>query len=154
MAESATLITHQQNRSFYEDVLLYPAPRAVGPDRLSRLYPWFAGNRVPAIEAVNQRYVVSDGVRTLDLYPVQGLAHNANMLVAYLPTERILINADLYSPPAPGAKPPAAPNASMLTLRQNIQRLGLDVARHVGIHGAVGSHQDFLAIVNRGVSSN
>lgn len=154
VAESATLITHQQNRSFYEDVLLYPAPRTVEPDRLSRLYPWFAGNRVPAIETVNQKYVVSDGVRTLDLYPVQGLAHNANMLVAYLPTERILINADLYSPPAAGAKPPAAPNASMLTLRQNIQRFGLDVARHVGIHGAVGSHQDFLAIVNRGVSSN
>jgi glyoxylase-like metal-dependent hydrolase (beta-lactamase superfamily II) len=154
VAESATVITHQQNREFYEDVLLHPAPRTLEPDRLSKLYPWFAGNRVPAIEAVNQKYVVSDGVRVLDLYPVQGLNHANNMLIAYLPAERILINADLYGPPAAGAQPPAMPNANMLTLRQNIQRLNLDVARHVGIHGAVGSHADFMSVVNRAPSTN
>ncbi|MBI4264152.1 MAG: MBL fold metallo-hydrolase [Acidobacteria bacterium] len=152
VAESATVVTHQQNREFYEDVLLYPAPRTLEPDRLSTLYPWFAGNRVPGIETVSQKYVVSDGVRTLDLYPVQGLAHANTMLIAYLPTEKILINADLYGPPAPGAQPPA-PNASMLALRQNIQRLNLDVAQHVGIHGTVGSHADFMAIVNRPASN-
>jgi hypothetical protein len=68
------------------------------------------------------------------------------MLVAYLPTERILINADMYSPPAPGAQPPAVTPA-IRVLNDNIRRLGLNVDRHVGIHGNVGSHADFLRIV-------
>jgi len=154
VAESATLVTHKQNREFYENVLLSPSRRTVEPDRFSMLYPWFVGNRVPVIETVNEKYVVSDGTRAVDLYPVEGLAHNANMLLVYLPGERILINADLYNPPEAGAPPPATPNPSMLTMQQNIRRLNLNVARHVGIHGAVGSHDDFLKIVNTPVSSS
>jgi hypothetical protein len=97
---------------------------------------------------VNQKYVLSDGVLSMDIYPVQGLAHSATMLIAYLPTEKILINADLYSPPAAGAQPPGA-NASMRSLLENIERLNLDVERHVGIHGQVGTHAEFLRIAGR-----
>lgn len=149
LTESATIVTHQENREFYEQVLLYPAPRTLQPDRLSTHYPWFTGNRVPAIETVNQKFVLSDGVRTMDIYPVQGLGHNSNMLMTYLPTEKILVNADLYSPPAAGAPAPAAPNANMLTLHQNIQRLRLDVAQHAPIHGRAGTHDEFLKIVGK-----
>jgi glyoxylase-like metal-dependent hydrolase (beta-lactamase superfamily II) len=146
VAQSATVVTHQGNREFYDDVVLHPGARTIEPDTLSSLMPWFAGNRVPAFETVNEKYVLSDGVRTMDIYPVQGLAHSGTMLVAYLPTEKILVNADLFSPPAPGAQTPA-PNASMRTLSQNIRRLNLDVDRHVGIHGQVASHEDFLRIL-------
>ena len=85
----------------------------------------------------------------MDIYPVQGLAHNSNMLMVYLPTEKILVNADLYGPPAAGAPAPA-PNANMRTLRQNIQRLKLDVAQHVPIHGAPGPNDQFMRIVGTG----
>ena len=146
VAQSTTVVTHQGNRDFYYDVLFHPGRRTLEPDILSSRMPWFAGNRTPAFETVNEKYVVSDGVRTMDIYPVQGLGHNGNMLIAYLPTERILINADLYSPPAPGAQPPPA-NANIRSLSQNIQRLNLDVERHVGIHGQVGTHTDFMRIV-------
>ena len=146
VAQSATVVTHQGNRDFYDDVFFHPGRRMLEPDILSDRMPWFAGNRVPAFETVNEKYVLSDGERTMDFYPVLGLAHNGTMLVAYLPTERILINADLYSPPALGAQPPSA-NASMRSLAQNIERLNLDVERHVGVHGQVGSHADFLRIV-------
>jgi hypothetical protein len=64
-----------------------------------------------------------------------------------------LVNADLYSPPAPGAQPPTMPTPSMLTLRQNIERLKLDVVRHVGIHGAVASHAEFLKLTGPGTSA-
>ena len=146
IAQSATIVTHQANLEFYRDVVSHPGARTLEPDVLSSTLPWFAGNRVPTFETVNQKYVLSDGVRTLDLYSVQGLGHAGTMLVAYLPTEKILINADLYSPPAPGAQPPAV-NASLRSLHENIQRLNLDVDRHVGIHGQVGSHADFLRLV-------
>ena len=36
------------------------------------------------------------------------------MLPTVMPAERILINADLYSPPAPGADPPATPDMRSL----------------------------------------
>lgn len=147
VAQSATLVTHKDNLAFYDDVVLHPGARTLEPDTLSSYLPWFAGNRVPSFETVNAKYVLSDGVRTLDLYPVPGLAHAGTMLVAYLPAEKILINADLYSPPAPGAQLPAA-NASVRSLQQTIERLQLDVERHVGIHGQVGSHEDFLRVVS------
>jgi hypothetical protein len=68
------------------------------------------------------------------------------MLMAYLPKEKILFNADLYSPPAPGA-PPAAPTASMRTLQQNIKKLKLDVLQHVPAHGRVGTQEEFMRLV-------
>jgi len=100
------------------------------------------------VETVNQKYVLSDGVRTIDIYPVQGLNHAAGMLMVYLPKEKILLNADLYSPPAQGAPTPT-PNANMRSLQQNIQRLKLDVALHVPIHGQPGPGDQFTQIVGR-----
>ena len=88
----------------------------------------------------------------LDIYPVRGLAHANTMVLAYLPKEKILVNADLYSPPAPGAQPPATPSPATVALQQNIQRLKLDVAHHVPIHGRVGTMEEFVKIVGTGTN--
>jgi len=66
--------------------------------------------------------------------------------VAYLPKEKILFNADLYSPPAQGAAP-AAPTPGMRTLQQNIRKLKLDVAQHAPAHGRVGTNEEFMKLV-------
>jgi glyoxylase-like metal-dependent hydrolase (beta-lactamase superfamily II) len=150
VAQSAIVVGHESNRDFYERQLLNDAPRTVEPDILSSIHPWFSQTRYLAIEGVTDKFVLSDGVRTMDLYSVQGLNHSTGMLIVYLPTERILINADLFSPPAAGGSLPATPTATMTALARNIQRLGLNVDRHVGIHGAVGSHADFLRVVGTG----
>jgi hypothetical protein len=113
------------------------------------MYPLFSAQRRVSFEAVSQKYVVSDGVRTMDVYPIQGSSHNGTMLVAYLPKEKILVNADLYSPPAQGAQPPSVPTPSMVTLNQNIHRLKLDVVQHVPIHGRAGTMEEFVRIVAR-----
>ncbi len=151
VAEGVTVVTQQSNRDFYQDVVFYPAPRILQPDRLATFYPTFTNARKEAIEVVTprQKYVLSDGVRTMDLYPVEGLAHAAGMLLAYLPKEKILVNADLYSPPATGAQPPATPTPTMVSLYQNIQRLKLDVTQHVPIHGQPGTMDEFLKIVGK-----
>lgn len=147
VAEGATIVTHQANRDFYEKVLFSPAPRTLQPDRLFALNPDAVRN--PVIETLSQKYVLSDGTRTMDVYPVQGLGHAATMLIVHLPKEKILVNGDLYSPPAQGAAPPATPNPNMVTLNQNIQRLRLDVAQHVPIHGRVGTNDEFVRIVGK-----
>ena len=149
LAQGATIVTHQNNREYYENVLFTTAPRTLQPDRFSTYYPYFSGGRRPLpIETVNQKYVISDDTRTIDLYPMQGLNHAANMLLVYLPKEKILVNADLYSPAAAGAAAPM-PNANMKTLAQNMQRLKLDVSQHVPIHGNPGPGDQFTQIMGR-----
>jgi glyoxylase-like metal-dependent hydrolase (beta-lactamase superfamily II) len=146
LAQGATIVTHESNQDFYQDVMFAPLSRALQPDRLSVYYPNFAASRRPApFETVKQKYVISDGTRNLDLHPIQDLNHAAGMLVAYLPKERILINADLYSPPASHTTA-APPSASSLTLRKTIERLKLNVAQHLPIHGRAGTQEEFITL--------
>ena len=69
--------------------------------------------------------------------------------MVYLTKEKLLVNADLYSPPAAAQQPGTAPTPGMLTLYQNIRQLKLDVARHVPIHGRVGTNDEFLKAVGQ-----
>ena len=74
LAQGATIVTHQGNREFYENVVFHPGSRSLAPDRLATFYPMFTASRRPApIEGVNRKYVLSDGDRTLDIHPVQGM---------------------------------------------------------------------------------
>ena len=157
LAQGAILVMHQMDKDYFYNLAFYPYPRMMQPDVLSTYYPRFASNKFPVFETVNPspenkaKLVVSDGKRTMEMHHVQGLQHAADMLMVYLPTERILVNADLYSPPAPGAAAPS-PNPNMISLNNNIKRLKLDVATHVPIHGRVGTNDEFVKIM--GVSSN
>ena len=142
LAQAATIITHQGNAEYYEDVLFHPGQRSIEPDRLAKYYPMFAPSRRPApIEPVNHQYVLSDGSRTMEIHPLRGNMHTQSMVIVYLPTEKILINADMYNPGVP-VQSFRLPN--MRTLRTNIERLGLDVEQHIGIHGQTGTHEAFL----------
>jgi glyoxylase-like metal-dependent hydrolase (beta-lactamase superfamily II) len=91
-------------------------------------------------------YTISDGNETIELYHVDGLNHSDNMLVAYLPKEKIVINADLCGPPPAGGNLANVSNNAVVLYR-NLKRLKLDVAQHVPIHGNPGSNADFERIV-------
>ena len=54
-----------------------------------------------------------------------------------LPKEKLLIEADAYTPAAPNPPPPAVPNANNVNLIENVERLKLDVDRIAPIHGRV-----------------
>jgi hypothetical protein len=98
------------------------------------------------LQTFTDQYTISDGNETIELYHVDGLNHSDNMLVAYLPKEKLLINADLYTPPAQGAAAPANVSPNAIALFQNVKRLKLDVAQHVPIHGNPGGNVDFERI--------
>jgi hypothetical protein len=162
LAQGTTVVTHESNRDYYQQVLFHPGGWTLQPDRLATYYPMFMISRRPApIETVNQKNVLSDGLRNLDIYHVQDMAyslenpayrqgnHAEDMLMVYLTKEKLLVNADLYSPPAAAQQPGTAPTPGMLTLYQNIRQLKLDVARHVPIHGRVGTNDEFLKAVGQ-----
>ena len=43
VAQGATVVTHEANRDLYQNLFFAPHARTLQPDRLSTLYPWFAG---------------------------------------------------------------------------------------------------------------
>jgi glyoxylase-like metal-dependent hydrolase (beta-lactamase superfamily II) len=143
VSQGAMVLATPANLELYRTVMFYPRPRTLQPDRLETFAPMFTVSRRPVpMEPVNQKYVVSDGSRTLELHPVTGNPHAVGMLMAYLPAEKILVNGDLYAPPAPNA-PATPPTPTMISLRNNIRRLKLDVAQHVPIHGTPGPQAAF-----------
>jgi len=169
LSQGTTVITHESNKQYYMDIMFYPAPRELQPDRMALYNPMYMISRRPApIETVASfaggpgggaaKYVIADGERLMEIFHVQDMAYeledpsyaqgntSADMLMVYLPKEKILINADLYSPPAQGAAAPT-PTAAMRTLYQNMRKQKLDVARHVPLHGRVGTNDEFLKIV-------
>ena len=140
----ATVITHQRNRVFYETELLNYVPRTLEPDMVS-LYPPTELSEGYTMEDVDEKYVISDGKRMMDIYYVQGLnSHVEGMLMAYLPKEKIIIEADLYDPPAANEPPAAGPSAANRAFYNNVQQIGLDISTIAPIHGRVVPWSDFL----------
>jgi hypothetical protein len=143
IAQGSTLVTHRDNADFYEQVMFAPLPRTLMPDRLSTFYPNFTASRRPVpIERVNQKFVLSDGNQIVELYPMQGSTHIGPMLLAYLPKQKMLVNADMYTPPAPGVTPPTQAMQGVTALANHIQRLRLDVTTHATLHGNSPSPHD------------
>jgi glyoxylase-like metal-dependent hydrolase (beta-lactamase superfamily II) len=139
--EGATVITHEGNRPYYQEVLR-ARPWVLQPDRFS-LHPPEEWSEGYIFETVREKYILGDDTRTVELHNVQGLAHAVGMLMAYIPKEKIVVQADLYNPQAP------APNASNRTFNQNLQRLKLDVATIVGIHGNPAPMSQFVQLMSR-----
>jgi hypothetical protein len=98
---------------------------------------------------VAERMTLSDGARTVELHRITKGGHSNAFLMAYLPKEKLLIEADAYTPLAPGAKPPAAPNANNVNLIENIERLKLAVDRILPLHGRVVPVADLYTTAGR-----
>lgn len=127
----ATIVTQRKNIAFLNhDVLNYRA-RIVAPDMVS-LWPPTEVAEGYNYESFNERYVITDGTRSLHVYYVQPLRHVEGMAMAYLPAERILIQANLFDTHEP---PPPTPTPAMVSLFRTIKTLGLDVATIAPVHG-------------------
>lgn len=125
ISQGLTIVTHEGNRDFYERVL-FRRPHVGTRDAL-------AANPKPLrLLPVRDRYTRADSVRPIEVYHVPN-DHAGTMLVVYLPEERLLIQADLYNPPAAGAVDPVFPFAKALV--DDVARRRLLVERVVGIHG-------------------
>lgn len=125
VAEGLTVITHEIHRAFFEELVM--RPRTLGPDHL-------ANNPKPLqIETVSGDgpYELTDGDRTIVIHRLKEDLHAAGMLMVHLPKERILVEADVFTP-RPGAASPFATN-----FLAQVRALGLRVNRIVPVHGRV-----------------
>jgi glyoxylase-like metal-dependent hydrolase (beta-lactamase superfamily II) len=134
--EDIVVVTHESNFNFYEGVVFDLRPRTIKTDNLS-----IAPRQVHYV-LVRDTHQITDGTRNMNVIHVEDLDHSADMLVVYLPQERLLIEADLYSPRLAG---PASQGE--LALLHTIQERNLNVDRIVPIHGAPSPMADFVRTV-------
>jgi glyoxylase-like metal-dependent hydrolase (beta-lactamase superfamily II) len=127
VAEGATIITHDGNKAFLEQSLA--APRTVQPDKLAQ------SGKKATVEGMQDKRVLSDGTRTVELYLIKGTVHDDGIIMAYLPKEKLLVEADVFTPAAPNAAPPAQPNPLHVNLYDNLERLNLAVDQILPLHG-------------------
>jgi glyoxylase-like metal-dependent hydrolase (beta-lactamase superfamily II) len=128
-AEGATIVTQAANVPYLERALA--TPNRIAPDRLA------ASGKRATFMAVGDRAQLSDGARTIDIHRITDSVHNDSFLMVHLPAEKILIEADAYTPLPPNTAPPAMPNANNVNLIANIERLRLSVERIAPLHGRV-----------------
>ena len=129
IAEGATVITNAMNKSYYEQI--FKAPHSMDPDKLSQ------GPKKATYVTVKDKFVLSDGGREIDIHHMENDNHNEGMLIVYIPKEKVLVEADEFTPPAPNTTP--APRALSFTknLAANVERLKLDVVTIAPLHGVV-----------------
>ena len=151
--ENVTIILQKNNLPYYAEVL-WVRPWTLQPDMLA-LFPPEEVSEGYTFEEVGQKFVLSDGTRTLEMYNVQGLQHAQGMLIAYLPQEKIVIEADLFTPPAQNAPMPTMVTQSHRSFYNNVQRLKLDVTTIAPIHGGrTVPWGDFAKFVTSAASTN
>jgi glyoxylase-like metal-dependent hydrolase (beta-lactamase superfamily II) len=140
----ATIITHFKNFDFYTRDFLNYAPRTLQPDMMS-LWPPTEVAEGYFYETVRENYVISDGSRNLHIYYVNPLQHVEGMLMAYLPKEKILMEADLVDTNAPL---PARLTQDQQSFYRAVRTLKLDPGQMVPVHGNPIPWANFAALAN------
>jgi glyoxylase-like metal-dependent hydrolase (beta-lactamase superfamily II) len=141
VAEGATVVTHERNAAYYETA--WRQPRTLNPDRLAQV------KRKPQFETFTKKLVLDDASRPIEVHAIEGSGHSDAFAMVYLPAQKILVQADAWTPAPVGAKPPATVNPLWINLARNLERLKLDVQRFAPLHGAVQDVEAFRAAVGR-----
>lgn len=126
IAEGMTIVTHEANKSFYENIA--GRKHTIVQDALAK------SPKPLQVQTVKDKHVLQDATRTVELYHIAGNPHADTLLMVYFPAERILVQGDMYTPPNPGAAPPPGfpfvPNTM-----ENIEKAKLRVDTLLPIHG-------------------
>ena len=146
----STIVTHMSNLEFLNTDVLSYEPRTVEPDIVSKWPPTELSEGYN-YEAIQERYVITDDSRNLHVYYVQPLRHVTAMLMAYLPDERIVFQADLFDTHEP---PKAAQLPAMRSLNTQVQRMGLDVETLAPVHGPPVAWSQFTTALSSLESAN
>ena len=140
-AEGATLVTSAMAKPYFERV--FANPNRISPDLLAK------SGRRPSITGVSGKLAISDATRSIEVHEMDGSIHALGFMLVWLPKERLLIEADAWTPGPPGSPPPPVVNANNLNLVQNIERLNLNVDRILPLHSRIATMGELYTMVGR-----
>lgn len=139
LAEGLTLVTTPGNLNFLRGSLR--APFTIRPDAYAR-----SGRRGGSVDFVeNGKAVFTDGTRTIELLDIGPGPHAQEMLVAWLPNEKILFQGDLLNRPADGTLLPA--NETTAHFYDWLQKSGLPVEQVIGVHSQPTTMAEFATVM-------
>jgi glyoxylase-like metal-dependent hydrolase (beta-lactamase superfamily II) len=132
IAEGATVITTRANRGVVEAMANAPQN-----DRLAR-----APRKPEFLFVEGGRRVLTDGEQTLELIDVGPNPHAKEMLVAWLPKQRIVFQGDLFFVPNNDA-PVGPPQTSTLDFAKKLQEKQIAPQRIASVHGRTATSEEF-----------
>jgi glyoxylase-like metal-dependent hydrolase (beta-lactamase superfamily II) len=143
VAEGITIVTHEE-KEFSKRL----ERCARGARSMAR------SGRKPIIETVGDKRVFTDGTQTVEIHNIKGLPHADGMLIAYIPSARIVAYADMFNLVAPGQPPvPNPPVVGTQVFVANLERLGLDWENVISVHAPNPdrpiTRRDILATLGR-----
>jgi glyoxylase-like metal-dependent hydrolase (beta-lactamase superfamily II) len=141
-AEGATIVVQSASKAFFEKTLA--TKTTIAPDALSK-----SGKKAQIVSISADRTEMKDSSRTIEIHRIRDGLHNGAFLMVYLPDEKLLIEADAFTPPPPNSTPPATPNANNVNLIDNIERLKLVVDKILPLHGRVVPVADLYTAASR-----
>ena len=95
----------------------------------------------------NKKRVFQDDKHVVEFYDVGPNPHANEILVAYLPKEKILFQADLLNP-APNGSIPIAQDVT-LSFSEKLQQMGLQVEKIYGVHGRPATPEELRTSVEK-----
>jgi hypothetical protein len=133
VAEGLTIVTHRDNEAFFKDLLA--RPHTIAPDLLQQ-------NPRPAMfQFVDDQLTLKDASMELQLYHLLDNPREGTNLFAYVPRERLLVQADLYD--AGWLQHPWGEN-----VLANVERRKLKVDRDVPVHGVIEPYVQMVKTIN------
>ena len=146
MAEGATLVTTAGNKAYFEKMAT--ASRTIDPDALSR------NGRKPVIETIqDSKRVFSDEQHTVEVYDIGAGPHTKEMLIVYLPKEKIIFQGDLLNLPS-ATKAVTPGNETTAHFAKRLRELGLVVERIAAVHGRTATPAELSAAVEKWSQEN
>ena len=97
------------------------------PDKLSQ------SEKKAKFEYIGDKKIIKD-LNTIELYHLHGVAHAEDMIVAYLPKIKTVIEADAFNAPAANAPVPQTINGLEKLFAAELDRLKLDYTTIIPIH--------------------
>lgn len=128
-AEGLTIVANAKAQAFYAKT--FATQNTIQPDRLAK------SGKKPKFRTWTDKLDLSDASRKVEVHRIVGNVHSEIFAMVYLPQQKILIEADAFTPGAPNAPAPTTANPMHVNLVENIQRLKLDVAQILPLHGRV-----------------
>jgi glyoxylase-like metal-dependent hydrolase (beta-lactamase superfamily II) len=126
-AQGATIVTDDSNVAYFEKTLT--APATIVPDSQAK------NPQKAVFQAVSDKWVLTDGQQTIEVYPTDGDTHTKEYTLIYLPKSKILVEGDAWSPGPANAPPPPTPAPNAVKLYDDVQKLKLNVTTIAPIHG-------------------
>ena len=137
VAEGATIVTTAETKKSLEKAAVIE----------SSLLPKFPQGKKLTIETISKKRVFQDDKHVVELYDIGPNPHANEILVAYLPKEKILFQADLLNA-APNGTFPIAQDATV-SFAENLQKLGLAVDKIYGVHGRFATPEELRTAIEK-----